>query len=477
MFVSSYKKKRKKIDPYEQVSDNGSNENKQSSDSDFANENERPSQQAKYRREQYQKLTQEQKDTKNSKRRERNQKLTQEQKDANNRKQRERNQKLTQEQKDAKNRKQRELAAAARAKKAMSPSTVPAARKRGPIPGKKRGPYNVSQKRAAIDIADEGHQIKKRKAPPKKRAAKKRAEKAAAKAEPKAGENTQAEPSVASPPLVDLLNIGTDDFSIIFLSLFNKMLPVELQKFCLKIVGLCDTYTMNDGKMYFELKPGHFFNSIEKNKCVFKALIDEYCPPLSALVAILESNGCLLNLYPLLLLGQLHMHADRKIQYPVDGVIERWCFNITDKKMQLQQQGNRENHVVFPCDHGNLVCMSDIARGIVEIADGVRLQHGCPKAVMEAVGSRASITIVMDLCFGSKAVKNTVLGLLCTDSDSIRSLREVAAATAPSVATRSSILLQDIDPNGILKDAIDTKAALLLSTCARYECNEKVEGK
>ena len=102
------------------------------------------------------------------------------------------------------------------------------------------------------------------------------------------------------------------------------------------------------------------------------------------------------------------MHADRKIEYKVGGV-ERLCLNITDKNMQLQQQGNRGNHVVFPCDHGNLVCMSDKARGIVEIADGVRLQHGCPQGIMEAVGSRASFTVVMDVCFRSKAVKNTVL--------------------------------------------------------------------
>ena len=213
--------------------------------------------------------------------------------------------------------------------------------------------------------------------------------------------------------------------------------------------------------MYFALKPGHFFNSIEKNKDVFKALIDEYCPPLSTLVAILEPH--LLNLYPLLLLGQLHMHADRKINYPVDGVIERWCFNITDKNMQLQQQGNRDNHVVYPCDHGNLVCMSDKARGIVEIADGMQLEHGCPTAVMEAVGSDASFTVVMDLCFGSKAVKNTVLEQLFiwftsavpsdSDSNSILTLKEVATTVA--VATRSSILLHDIDPHGIVKKAID----------------------
>ena len=156
--------------------------------------------------------------------------------------------------------------------------------------------------------------------------------------------------------------------------------------------------------------------------------------------------------------------------------------------MKLQQQGNHNNHVVFPCDHGNLVCMSDTVRGIVDIADGVRLQHGCPKLVMEAVGSRVSITIVMDLCFANEDVKNMVLEILCarfpsavpsdsnsnSNSNSIQSLREVATT---AVATRSPILLQDIDPNGILKKAIDAKKALLLSTCARYECNEKVEDK
>ena len=289
------------------------------------------------------------------------------------------------------------------------------------------------------------------------------------------GDNTQAEQSSSPPQVID---IGTDDFSIIIrLSLFKEMIPVELQKFGLKIVELCDKYTKCDGKMYFDLKEGGtFIQRIEKNKYVFKALIDEYCKPLSALVAILESNGCLLNLYPLLLLGQLHMHADRKIEYKVGGV-ERLCLNITDKNMQLQQQGNRGNHVVFPCDHGNLVCMSDKGRGIVEIADGVRLEHGCPTAVMEAVGSRASITIVMDLCFANKAVKNTVLGLLCTDSDSnsIRSLREVATA---AVATRPSFLQQDIDPLQMVKKAIDAKALQLLTTCVTNECNEKaIEGK
>ena len=132
--------------------------------------------------------------------------------------------------------------------------------------------------------------------------------------------------------------------------------------------------------------------------------------------------------------------------------------------------------------------MSDKARGIVEIADGVRLIHGCPKAVMEAVGSYASFTVVMDLCFDSKDAKNTVLKQLFSwfsnaipsdsNSNSIQLLREVTAATAAVATQSSSFLLRDIDPNGIVKDAIDAKASLLLTYCERYECNEKaVEGK
>ena len=89
------------------------------------------------------------------------------------------------------------------------------------------------------------------------------------------------------------------------------------------------------------------------------------------------------------------------------------------------------------------------------------------------------------LSFANQAAKLEVLKQLLrrftsavpsdSNSNSIQSLREVATATAPSVATRSSILLHDIDPHGIVKKAIDAKAALLLSTCARYECNEKTD--
>ena len=107
---------------------------------------------------------------------------------------------------------------------------------------------------------------------------------------------------------------------------------------------------------------------------------------------------------------------------------------------------------------------------------------------MAGVGSYASITIVIDLSFNDdEAAKNMVLKQLFSrftsavpsysDSNSIQSLKDVAAATT-AVATRPSFLLDDIDPDGIVKDVIDTKAALLLSTCSRYECNKKaVKGK
>ena len=105
---------------------------------------------------------------------------------------------------------------------------------------------------------------------------------------------------------------------------------------------------------------------------------------------------------------------------------------------------------------------------------------------MGAVGLVASITIVIDVSFDNKVEILKVLKLLSSrftsavpsDSNSIRTFREVATATAPSVATQSSILLHNTDRHGIVQCAIDTKAALLLTTCARYECNEKTdEGK
>ena len=244
---------------------------------------------------------------------------------------------------------------------------------------------------------------------------------------------------------------------------------------------MCDTITSNNHKLMFALKEeGPFLQMIENNTNVFKSLIGDHCKPLAAMVTILESNGCLLNIYPLVLQGQLYMHPDRKIQYNVDGV-EQWCLNIFDKKMKLQQQGNRNNRVVFNCTHGDVVCISNKARGIEEFADGVRLIHGCPKALMELARLLASITIVMDVCFDSKDAKLKVLKLLSSrftsavpsDLNSIRLLREAATATT-AVAPQSLFLLDDIDSDGIVKDVIDAKATYLLTYCERYECNEKV---
>ena len=54
--------------------------------------------------------------------------------------------------------------------------------------------------------------------------------------------------------------------------------------------------------------------------------------------------------------------------------------------------------------------MNHRGRGIDEYADGVIVQHGCPKELMEAAGSSiASITIVIDVSFDNKAGKIEVL--------------------------------------------------------------------
>ena len=79
------------------------------------------------------------------------------------------------------------------------------------------------------------------------------------------------------------------------------------------------------------------------------------------------------------------MHPDRKIKYNTNCIIERWCFNIFDKKMKLEQQRNCNNYVVFDCWHGDVVGMNNRGRGTVEYTDGVRLIHGCPKALIDTV--------------------------------------------------------------------------------------------
>ena len=65
--------------------------------------------------------------------------------------------------------------------------------------------------------------------------------------------------------------------------------------------------------------------------------------------------------------------------------------------MKLQQKGNSDNHVVFNFNHGDAVCMNNRGRGIDQFPGGVTVQHGCPKDLMEGVGSYASITIVISV--------------------------------------------------------------------------------
>ena len=132
--------------------------------------------------------------------------------------------------------------------------------------------------------------------------------------------------------------------------------------------------------------------------------------------------------------------------------------------------------------------MNNRGRGIDQYPGGVIVHHGCPKKLMEAAGSEASITIVVDVSFDNEASKLKALKQLFSwftndvpadsNSNSNRLLREVAAATT-AVATRaSSFLLRNIDPNRIVKDVIDAKASLLLTSCETYNCNETaIKGK
>ena len=250
----------------------------------------------------------------------------------------------------------------------------------------------------------------------------------------------------------------------------------------------CDTITTTDNKLssgFSKYDQDHcsFLKKVQKKSTAFKEVVRNHCKPLHAILTILQPH--LLCVFPLVLRGELRMHADRTINYGIHGKVERWCIYFFDKIMKLQQKGNRYNYVVINCSDGDAVCMNDRGRGIDQYPGGVTVQHGCPRGLMEGVGSEVSITIVVDVSFEDEDAKLKALGQLFSrfasavpsDSNlnSIQSLSEVIASTA--VATRPSFLLDDIDPDGIVKDAIDAKAALLLSTCARYECNEKVEGK
>ena len=95
---------------------------------------------------------------------------------------------------------------------------------------------------------------------------------------------------------------------------------------------------------------------------------------------------------------------------------------------------------MIDCLDGDAVCMNNRGRGIVQYPGGVIVHHGCPKKLMGAAGSKASITIVVEVSFDNKASKLKALKQLFSwfpsavpsdsNSNSIQSLREVATATA-----------------------------------------------
>ena len=339
---------------------------------------------------------------------------------------------------------------------------------------------NVPQKRAAAS---------KKKAVPTKRTAKKRAAKAAPKAAPKKKHrksNTQAEPTVASPPLVDLINI-VDFFKMRLASFQDEMSAKDYRNFCLVVVEGCDTITTTDNKLSsgfskYDQDSCTFLKKVQKKSTAFMEVVRNHCPPLHAILTILAPH--LLCVFPLVLQGELRMHADKPTAYGIPGKVERWCIYFFDKIMKLQQKGNPDNYVVINCSDGDAFCMNDKGRGIDQFPGGVTVQHGCPKNLMKSAGSVASITIVIDVSFSNKDAKLKVLGQLFSwfasavpSYSNLNSIQSLAAATT-AVATQPSFLLDDIDPDGIVKDVIDTKAALLLSTCSRYECNKKaVKGK
>ena len=70
------------------------------------------------------------------------------------------------------------------------------------------------------------------------------------------------------------------------------------------------------------------------------------------------------------------MHPDKKINYkiPDDCILEQLCFDSFEKVMKLQQQGNPNNHVVFDCQDGDSVYMSNRGRGINQYPSGVQVE-------------------------------------------------------------------------------------------------------
>ena len=185
------------------------------------------------------------------------------------------------------------------------------------------------------------------------------------------------------------------------------------------------------------------------------------------------------------------MYTDRETTYKIsnDHMMEWWYIYIFDKIMELQQQRNPNNYVVFDYRDGDAVFMNNRGRGIDEFVGGVRLQHGCLKDLMKAAASEPSITIVIDVSFDNKAGNIEVLEQLCgrftsssaipSDSNLYSQLLKKKVTAKITITTQSSLfLLQNIDPYQIVKKAINAKALHLVTYCETYKYDEKaIEGK
>ena len=128
------------------------------------------------------------------------------------------------------------------------------------------------------------------------------------------------------------------------------------------------------------------------------------------------------------------MHPDKKINYkiPDDCILEQWCFDSFEKVMKLQQQGNPNNHVVFDCQDGDSVYMSNRGRGINQYPSGVQVELGSPKKLMKAAGSVASINYYcyVNLMLNKRRSWFTNAAPTNFDSNSILSHRELSATIA-----------------------------------------------
>ena len=128
------------------------------------------------------------------------------------------------------------------------------------------------------------------------------------------------------------------------------------------------------------------------------------------------------------------MHPDKKINYkiPDDCILEQWCFDSFEEVMKLQQQGNPNNHVVFDCQDGDSVYMSNRGRGINQYPSGVQVELGSPKKLMKAAGSVASINYYcyVNLMLNKRRSWFTNAAPTNFDSNSILSHRELSATIA-----------------------------------------------